>query len=262
MPGPSAQKTHQLRTTLCDFYRLPDHARLLLISQLCFNIGFYMVLPYLATYLRDHLGLAGTTIGLILGLRAFSQQGLFMVGGMLADRYGPRLVILADILIRIAGFLMLGLNTLIAGVIMIGFAAALFSPAVESSIARVAGDVERETSLPRTQVFSMGTVSLQLGATVGPLIGALLLVNYRLSCLVAAGVFACMWLAYLAIFPNIAPLHKNEPILEGWGEILSNRVFLLFALATARTWSPTTSSIWPCRLNSSAHWAMTICWAS
>lgn len=83
-----------------------------------------------------------------------------MVGGVLVDRYGPRLVILAGILIRIAGFLMLGLNTqlagVIAGVIMIGFAAALFSPAVESSIARVAGDVERETGLPRTQVFAMG----------------------------------------------------------------------------------------------------------
>lgn len=66
---------------------------------------------------------------------------------------------------------------------------------------------------------------------MGPLIGALLLVNYRLSCLVAAGVFACMWLAYLAMFPNIATLHKSEPILEGWGKILGNRVFLLFALA-------------------------------
>ena len=237
MSSPSAQKMHRLRTALRDFSRLPSHARLLLFSQLCFNIGFYMVLPYLATYLRDHLGLAGATIGLILGLRSFSQQGLFVVGGMLADRYGPRLVILAGVLIRIAGFLMLGLSTqlagVIAGVVMIGFAAALFSPAVESSIARVAGDVERETGLPRTQVFAMGTVSLQLGATVGPLIGALLLVNYRLSCLVAAGVFACMGLAYLTMFPNITPLHKNESILKGWGEILGNRVFLLFALANS-----------------------------
>ena len=220
------------------FSRLPAYVQLLLITQLCFNIGFYMVLPYLATYLREHLGLAGAAVGLVLGLRSFSQQGLFVVGGTLSDRYGPRRVILVGILIRIAGFLTLGFSTalpgVITGVVLIGFAAALFSPAVESSIARAAGEVERSTGLPRTQVFAMGSVSLQLGATLGPLIGSLLLlVNYRFACVVAAGVFACVWLAYLIMFPNIPPLHKDEPVLAGWGEVLRNRTFLLFALANS-----------------------------
>ena len=71
---------------LRDFVRLPAYVQLLLITQLCFNIGFYMVLPYLAGYLGNTLGLAGATVGLILGLRSFSQQGMFVVGGTLADR--------------------------------------------------------------------------------------------------------------------------------------------------------------------------------
>lgn len=221
-----------------DFLRLPAYVQLLLVTQLCFNIGFYMVLPYLATYLREHLGLAGAAVGLVLGLRSFSQQGLFVVGGTLSDRYGPRQIILVGILTRIAGFLTLGFSAsllgVITGVVLIGLAAALFSPAVESSIARAAGEVERDTGLPRTQVFAMGSVSLQLGATLGPLIGSLLLlVNYRFACVVAAGVFACVWLAYLSMFPNIPPLHKDEPVLAGWGEVLRNRTFLLFALANS-----------------------------
>ena len=61
---------------LRDFSGLPAYVQLLLITQLFFNIGFYMVLPYLATYLGETLGLAGATIGLILGLRSFSQQGI------------------------------------------------------------------------------------------------------------------------------------------------------------------------------------------
>ena len=221
---------------LRDFGRLPAYVQLLLITQLCFNVGFYMVLPYLAGYLGNTLGLAGATVGLILGLRSFSQQGMFVVGGTLADRYGPRPIILIGILIRIAGFLALGFSTrlpgVIAGVVLIGFAAALFSPAVESSIARAAGEVERDTGLPRTQVFAMNAVSSQLGSVLGPLIGSLmLLMDYSIACAVAAGVFACVWLAYWLLFPNIAPLHKGEGVLAGWGEVLQNRVFLLFALA-------------------------------
>ena len=221
---------------LRDFVRLPAYVQLLLITQLCFNIGFYIVLPYLAGYLGNTLGLAGATVGLILGLRSFSQQGMFVVGGTLADRYGPRPIILTGILIRIAGFLALGFSTrlpgVIAGVVLIGFAAALFSPAVESSIARAAGDVERDTGLPRTQVFAMNSVSSQLGSVLGPLIGSLmLLIDYSIACAVAAGGFACVWLAYFLMFPNIAPLHKGESVLAGWGEVLRNRVFLVFALA-------------------------------
>lgn len=220
---------------LRDFFQLPAYVKLLLITQLCFNVGFYMVLPYLATYLRDHLALAGATVGLILGLRSFSQQGLFVLGGTLTDRYGPRPVILTGIVIRVAGFLALGFSSALAGVIvgvlMIGFAAALFSPAVESSIARAAGDVEHTSGLPRTQVFAMNSVSSQLGAVLGPLLGAILLwFDFRVACVVAAVVFVLVWIAYWNLFPKLPPLHAKEPILQSWSEVLKNRVFLLFAL--------------------------------
>ena len=35
-----------------------------------------MVLPFFATYLRHDLGLAAALVGVILGLRTLSQQGL------------------------------------------------------------------------------------------------------------------------------------------------------------------------------------------
>lgn len=222
-------------SALRDFFQLPAYVKLLLITQLCFNVGFYMVLPYLATYLRDHLALEGATVGLILGLRSFSQQGLFVLGGTLTDRYGPRPVILVGIVIRVAGFLALGLSGalagVIAGVLMIGFAAALFSPAVESSIARAAGDVEHSTGLPRTQVFAMNSVSSQLGAVLGPLLGAILLLfDFRIACVAAALVFVLVWIAYWNLFPKLEPLHAREPIVQSWSEVLKNKVFLWFAL--------------------------------
>ena len=57
---------------------------LLLGSQLVFNIGFYAVVPFLAIFVRDDMLLSGWAVGLIIGLRTFSQQGMFLVGGALA----------------------------------------------------------------------------------------------------------------------------------------------------------------------------------
>ena len=88
--------------------RLNPLLRLLILTQLAFNIGFYAVLPFLAEHLGTAIGMAGWMVGLVLGLRTFSQQGLFVVGGALADRYGVRPVVLAGCVLRIAGFVWLG----------------------------------------------------------------------------------------------------------------------------------------------------------
>lgn len=40
-----------------------------MVTQLAFNVGFYMVLPYLSVYLADDLGLTAGVVGLALGLR-------------------------------------------------------------------------------------------------------------------------------------------------------------------------------------------------
>ena len=66
-----------------------DHraeTRTLLGSQLVFNLGFYAVVPFLAGAMGTEYGLGAAAIGLVLGARTFSQQGMFLLGGMLADR--------------------------------------------------------------------------------------------------------------------------------------------------------------------------------
>ncbi len=54
--------------------------------------------------------LSGGLIGLILGLRTFSQQGMFILGGTLADRHGAKTIILAGCVVRVAGFLPAGVR--------------------------------------------------------------------------------------------------------------------------------------------------------
>lgn len=208
--------------------------RLLISTQLAFNIGFYMVLPYLAAHLVDDLALAGGLVGLVPGLRTFSQQGLFVIGGTRADRLGAKPVILAGCALQVIGFILLGtasgLTGVVAGALLTGFAAALFSPAVESSLAREAGELATPDGPSRADVFAMFAVSGQVGSVAGPLVGTLLLlVDFGLACLVAAGAFVLIGLAHARWLPRRVAPHTGEPILAGWGEVLRNRRFLAFA---------------------------------
>jgi MFS family permease len=211
--------------------RLSPLLRLLILTQLAFNIGFFAVLPFLAEHLGGAVGMAGWMVGFVLGLRTFSQQGLFVVGGALADRYGVRPVVLAGCVLRIAGFGWLGYAgsapAVVGAVLLIGFAAALFSPAVESEVARQAVAWEESGGGSRTRVLALFTVAGQAGAFVGPLLGALLLsVDFRAVCLAGAGVFVLVLAGHAWLLPQHIPGRVRVQVRGGIGPLLRNRRFL------------------------------------
>ncbi|WP_394818432.1 MFS transporter [Streptomyces griseus] len=216
-------------------------------------MGFYAVLPYLATHLGSGLGMAGWLVGLVLGLRTFSQQGLFVVGGALTDRYGPRPVVLTGCALRIAGFGWLAVAgstaTVIGAVLLIGFAAALFSPAVESEAAREAVRHERDTGAPRAHVLALFSAAGQAGAFLGPLLGSLLLLlggGFRAACLAGALVFVAVLAGHARLMPRADPVRERErvkapaphvvtrtaqPARSSRRAVFANRPFLLLCLA-------------------------------
>ncbi|MFI9752955.1 MDR family MFS transporter [Streptomyces collinus] len=210
--------------------------RLLILTQLAFNIGFFAVLPFLAEHLGTAIGMAGWLVGFVLGLRTFSQQGLFVVGGWLVDRYGVRPVVLAGCVLRVAGFAWLGFAesswTVIGAVLVIGFAAALFSPAVESEVARQAVAWEEDGHGPRTRVLALFSVAGQAGAFVGPLLGALLLaVDFRTACLAGAAVFVLVLAGHLWLMPQHIPGRVRVRERGGARTLLRNRRFLALCCA-------------------------------
>lgn len=223
------------RTSLGMFWQLPGPLRLLIATQFAFNIGFYLVVPFLAAHLAGDLALAGWLIGLVLGLRTFSQQGMFFLGGAVADRVGVRSAIIVGCCIRILGFLILALASdlvsIIIGVVLVGLAAALFSPATESAIVAWAEDAETSGGPSRQEVIGLEIMASKLGTIVGPLLGGILLVvPFRMTCLVAAGIFGLVLLAQVIWLPRRSRAGESTPIRESLGEVLSNRRFLVFAL--------------------------------
>lgn len=221
-----------MRTLWRQTRSFPPAARLLMANQFAINLAFYMLMPYLAAHLSGGLGLAAWAVGLVLGVRNFSQQGMFLIGGTLADRFGYKAPIMAGCLLRTVGFGLLGwvdsLPALIAASAATGFAGALFNPAVRAYLAAEAGE-------RRVDAFATFNVYYQAGMFLGPLVGlALLAADFRLVCTVAAVVFAVLTVSQWRALPARraeAAGPASGSVSAQWRTVLANRPFLLFATA-------------------------------
>lgn len=207
----------------------PLAIRLLLVNQLGVNTGFYLLIPYLAVHLTEHAGMSAAAVGVVLGLRNLSQQGLFLIGGSASDRLGARGVIIAGCALRTVGFGLFALGddvaVLLAASLLSGLAGALFNPAVRTYLTLEAGE-------RRAEAFALFHVFATTGALIGPLLGSvLLLAGFRTSALVAAGVFAVLTVAQALVLPRRAAVRSGNGVLADWREVAGNRAFLAFALA-------------------------------
>lgn len=215
--------------------RLSPAARLLVANGLAFNLGFYMMMPFLAQHLGGTLGMAGWAAGLVMGMRVFSQQGLFLLGGTLGDRIGYRPAIILGCLVRSAGFALLGwaghLPLLLLAAFLTGFAGALFTPCAQAYLAAECRDATQ-----RQQAFALHNLASEAGMLLGPLAGMLLTgVSYGLTGLVSGGVFLLLtWLQW-RVLPGEPPRTRavTESVWQQWRSLLRNRAFLRFtALAS------------------------------
>ena len=219
-----------MKQTLMQVRSFNRPIRLLLLNQLTINVGFYMLMPYLANYLAGDLGLAAWMVGLILGVRNLSQQGMFFLGGTLADRVGYKPMILVGLTLRTVGFGLLGFVDSVAALLvasaLTGLAGACFNPAVRAYLAEEAGE-------RRVEAFAVFNVFYQTGIVVGPLIGiALGAVAFRLTCAVAAALFAVLAILQLRALPARRG-QAAEPLsfLAHWRQSLADRRFILFSVA-------------------------------
>ncbi|HHQ3322978.1 TPA: MFS transporter [Klebsiella pneumoniae] len=208
---------------------------LLLVSQFIFNTGFYAVVPFLAIFLRDDMLLSGAAIGLVLGLRTFSQQGMFLVGGALTDRFGGRAIILCGCVVRISGYLLLAISASLWGVILgaclTGIGGALFSPAIESLMAQAGTQSEREGKRSRSEWFALFSVCGELGSVIGPLLGALLTgYSFQSVALGGAGVFLFALIMLYFMLPT-GTSHHGTLKISPWWTAFHQRRFVAFIVA-------------------------------
>ncbi|MGI5216858.1 MFS transporter [Nocardia sp. CA-290969] len=211
------------------FGSFPLSVRLLLVNQLIGNTGFYMLVPFLAEYLSTDLALSAAVVGVVLGVRNLSQQGLFLVGGSAADRLGARGVIIVGAGIRAAGFALFAvggsLPVVLLASVLTGFAGALFNPAVRAYIARDSGDRAADA-------FALFNVFGNTGSALGPVIGTLLVgIGFQLTAVAAAAVFAGLTVAQMLLLPRRPAPPRDTALRSDFARVFADRRFWAFAFA-------------------------------
>ena len=217
---------------LADWRALSAASRVLVINGFTFNLGFYMLLPYLADHLQRNLGLSPWHVGIVIGLRVLSQQGLFLVGGTLGDYLGYKRLILMGCLVRVAGFALLSfaanLPLLLIGAFLTGFAGALFTPSSNAYLANEAPD-----QVSRDRIFAMQNWTSEAGMFLGPLLGiALISIGFMWVGLSAALLFFALFIIQARFLPELADQQKRSaaqaPFWQQWHSMFNNQAFIRF----------------------------------
>lgn len=210
---------------------MPGAVQLLLVNQLGVTFGFYLLVPYLAVHLREDLALSTAAVGAVIGIRSLFQQGLMVVGGVLADRFGCRPVILVGCAVRAVGFGLFAFVDSLAGLlfaaVLTGLGGAVFSTAIRAYLAMEAGE-------QRLTAFALFNMASTTGALTGPLVGsALILVDFRWVALGAAAVFVLLTVAQALGLPDREPDVAGASMRASARVVATDRRFLAFSIACA-----------------------------
>ncbi|MEM8532462.1 MAG: MFS transporter [Chloroflexota bacterium] len=202
--------------------------------------GFFMLIPLISVHYVDNLGWAAVTIGIILGVRQFLQQGFTVIGGALADRFGPKGLMCLGLFIRTISFVAMAWAStfplLMATTALSAIGGALFdSP-------RLAAITALTSEQNRSRVFSIAGTVGGVGMTLGPLIGAALIrVDFAFVCLTAAAFFFVAFLITTFFLPSIRPVtteqsDEQQGITHGIRVALRDRRFVLFVALSMGFW--------------------------
>ncbi|MGY3899141.1 MFS transporter [Aeromonas veronii] len=192
-------------------------------------LGFFVVMPMISLRFVDQLGWAAGLVGLALGLRQLTQQGLGIFGGSLADRFGARPLIVTGMLLRAVGFATLAWadsgTMLIFSCFLSGLGGCLFDPPRAALVIKFTRPHERG------RFISLLMMLESAGAVTGALLGSWLLrFDFTYVCLLGAGLFTLAALCNWTLLPAYRLSVKPTPMREGLGQVLADRAFCRLVL--------------------------------
>ncbi|MFD0385915.1 MFS transporter [Streptomyces stramineus] len=75
-----------------------------MLGRFMTNIGFFMVIPFLAVYLTRHAGMSSLQTGLLFAAMEFTRRGLGIPAGWASDRFGASRVLVLGLLIEVVAY--------------------------------------------------------------------------------------------------------------------------------------------------------------
>ncbi|WP_261134132.1 MFS transporter [Bacillus sp. Marseille-Q3570] len=133
------------------------------------GIAFMMLLPFLALYLKDRVDHVWE-VGIVMGVSPLASVIGTMIGGRLADIYGRKPLMVGSMAgnaVVMLGFVWLDdFWSFVILSLFLGFFNSLFHPAASAMVADVTSPEKR------TEAFGLLRMGHNIGAAIGPLIGA------------------------------------------------------------------------------------------
>ena len=211
---------------------------IIVVARFIDALGGTILFPFFALYITQRFGVGMTEAGVLLGMSSFF--GLFgsMAGGVLADRFGRRRLVVFGLVLSALSSLLFGLanniNILYPLIIIVGLLSSVAYPAHEAVLADILPENKRQEGFGILRVvFNFAWI---FGTAFGGLIAtrsffALFATDCILSCIVAAMIYRAL--------PETKPTsrvaeHEETSLwqtVSGYRIVLRDLLFVGFILA-------------------------------
>jgi len=209
--------------------------QVLLAGTIFARIASSMSLPFLAIYLLAATDMSPTMIGVTVGIGSLAGMLGGFFGGYLSDRFGRRIIMLAAIYMWgfvFLGFAFTGVPIIFALLNAInGLCRSFYEPVSQALMADLTGKEKRY------QVFSLRYMAINIGVSVGPLLGTLFAaMSGRLPWIITGCIYLCYGVLLHVLLNKFGIRsiegEKKEPVTIGqsWNVIRRDKAFRYFII--------------------------------
>ncbi|MFI9236779.1 MFS transporter [Streptomyces cinnamoneus] len=232
--GKSAKNAKNAKGTVFTEGRGP--AYVVILGRFTTNIGFFMVIPFLAVHLTRHAGMSSLQTGLLFALLEFTRRGLGIPAGWASDRFGASRVLVLGLLVEVVAYLVFavaghGFWLWAGAVALIGLGGSLNNNGSRSVLASAkSGGVAAN--------LSRYYVSINGAALIGPLIGTALMASgaIRAGFVVAAALHLAFAVVSAVLLRGMHGTNATPIRPAAMAEALRDRQLMVFCGLAVGGW--------------------------
>ncbi|MFF0829496.1 MDR family MFS transporter [Brevibacillus sp. NPDC003359] len=211
-----------------------------LVGETLFNLLFWMYFPFLTLHFSDTFG--KNIAGLLMTVPPIMSMVGNLFGGFLADRFGRRYVMLSGAFLQTGMFVLFAFSLTswidYLAFIGIGLGKSIYSPASSAMVADLTSEKDRR------RIFATFATAMNIGAVLGPALGAIFFFQYRSellwTCALVTFLYTiAIWINVRETLPpsvksSVDSIHFPSVMKEQWQSytvILRDKAFAIYILA-------------------------------